>query len=84
MPWFAILFVAVCGLNSFNIIPETIRSFLIEFDVFLLTMAMFALGVETNFNKIKGLGLKPILLAGLMFLWLVAGGMIVNKVLYIL
>ncbi len=84
MPWFAILFVAVCGLNSFNIIPETIRSFLIEFDVFLLTMAMFALGVETNFNKIKGLGLKPILLAGLMFLWLVAGGMIFNKVLYIL
>ncbi len=84
MPWFAILFVAVCGLNSFNIIPETIRSFLIEFDVFLLTMAMFALGVETNFNKIKGLGLKPILLAGLMFLWLVAGGMIFYKVLYIL
>lgn len=84
MPWFAILFVAVCGLNSLNIVPEMIRSFLIEFDVFLLTMAMFALGVETNFEKIKGLGLKPILLAGIMFIWLVVGGMIVNKVLYLL
>lgn len=84
MPWFAILFVAVCGLNSLNIVPEMIRSFLIEFDVFLLTMAMFALGVETNFEKIKGLGLKPILLAGIMFIWLVVGGMIVNKVLCIL
>lgn len=84
MPWFAILFVAVCGLNSLNIVPEVIRSFLIEFDVFLLTMAMFALGVETNFEKIKGLGLKPILLAGIMFIWLVVGGMIVNKVLYLL
>lgn len=81
MPWFAILFVAVCGFNSLNILPEFIKSFLIEFDVFLLTMAMFALGVETNFNKIKGLGLKPILLAGLMFIWLVCGGMIVNKAL---
>ncbi len=84
MPWFAILFVAVCGLNSLNIVPEFIRSFLIEFDVFLLTMAMFALGVETNFEKIKGLGWKPILLAGIMFIWLVFGGMAVNKVLYVL
>ena len=81
---FAILFVAVCGLNSFHIVPEPVRLFLIEFDVFLLTMAMFALGVETNFNKIKGLGWKPIMLAGLMFLWLVFGGMAVNKVLYLL
>lgn len=84
MPWFAILFVAVCGLNSLHIVPEGVRLFLIEFDVFLLTMAMFALGVETNFNKIKGLGWKPIMLAGLMFLWLVFGGMAVNKVLYLL
>ena len=35
---------------------------------------MFALGVETNFEKIKGLGLKPILLAGIMFIWLVVFG----------
>lgn len=84
MPWFAIMFVVVCGLNSLNLLPEAVRSFIIEFDVFLLTMAMFALGVETNFDKIKGLGWKPILLAGLMFMWLVGGGMLVNKVLYIL
>lgn len=84
MPWFAILFVVVSGFNSLNVVPEAAKSFLIEFDVFLLTMAMFALGVETNFNKIKGLGLKPILLAGLMFMWLVGGGMVVNKVLAIL
>lgn len=84
MPWFAILFVAVCGLNSLNLLPEAVKAFLIEFDVYLLTMAMFGLGVETNFNKIKGLGWKPILLAGLMFLWLVFGGMAVNKVLYLL
>ena len=84
MPVFAILFVAVCGLNSLNIVPLPVKSFLIEFDVFLLTMAMFALGVETNFEKIKGLGVKPILLAGLMFIWLVCGGMLVNKALYLL
>lgn len=84
MPWFAIFFVAVCGFNSLNLLPAAVKGFLIEFDVYLLTMAMFALGVETNFEKIKGLGLKPILLAGMMFLWLVFGGMAVNKILYIL
>lgn len=84
MPWFAILFVVVCGINSLHILPEAARSFIVEFDVFLLTLAMFALGVETNFEKIKGLGLKPILLAGMMFIWLVFGGMLINKALYLL
>lgn len=74
MPWFAILFVVMCGFNSLNLLPAAVKSGIIEFDVFLLTVAMFALGVETNFEKIKGLGLKPILLAGIMFIWLVVFG----------
>lgn len=84
MPWFAIFFVIVCGFNSLNLLPIAIKDFLIEFDVYLLTLAMFALGVETNFEKIKDLGLKPVLLAGMMFLWLVFGGIAVNKILYLL
>ena len=77
MPWFAILFVVMCGINSLNFLPQIITTSIIEFDVFLLTIAMFGLGVETNFEKIKGLGLKPILLAGIMFVWLVLFGSIV-------
>lgn len=79
IPWFAILFIVMCGINSLNIIPEIITSNIIEFDIFLLTVAMFALGMETNFEKIKGLGLKPILLAGIMFLWLVSFGLLIAK-----
>ena len=52
MPWFAILFVVMCGFNSLNILPAVVKSGIIEFDVFLLTVAMFGLGVETNFEKI--------------------------------
>lgn len=81
MPWFAILFVVMCGFNSLNLLPAAVKSGIIEFDVFLLTVAMFGLGVETNFNKIRGLGLKPILLAGIMFLWLVLFGAVVSNVL---
>lgn len=79
MPWFAIMFVVMCGFNSLNILPQTLKMGIIEFDVFLLTVAMFAPGVETNFEKIKGLGLKPILLAGIMFVWLVVFGAVVAK-----
>lgn len=79
MPWFAILFVVMCGFNSLNILPTAMKTGLIEFDVFLLTIAMFGLGVETNFEKIKGLGLKPILLAGIMFVWLVFVGALTAK-----
>lgn len=79
MPWFAILFVVMCGFNSLNLLPAFVKSGIIEFDVFLLTVAMFGLGVETNFEKIKGLGMKPILLAGIMFVWLVVAGAVTAK-----
>ncbi len=79
IPYFAIFFVVMCGINSLNIIPKTVVSGIVEFDVFLLTLAMFALGIETNFEKIKNLGIKPLLLAFIMFVWLVGFGFIVNK-----
>lgn len=79
IPWFAILFVVACGINSIGFIPQNITTGIIEFDVFLLTLAMFALGVETNFKKIQGLGLKPILLALIMFIWLVFAGFGIAK-----
>jgi uncharacterized integral membrane protein (TIGR00698 family) len=79
MPYFAILFVVVCGFNSLNLLPEIVKTSIIEFDVFLLTVAMFGLGLETNFSKIKGLGIKPILLAGIMFIWLVGFGGFISK-----
>ena len=81
IPWFAILFVVACGINSIGFIPQNVTSAIVEFDVFLLTLAMFALGVETNFKKIQGLGLKPILLALIMFIWLVFTGFTVAKIL---
>ncbi len=81
MPMFAVMFVIVCGFNSLNLLPDSLRLGIVEFDIFLLTLAMFALGLETNIDKIKNLGFKPILLAFVMFVWLVGFGFLVNKVL---
>lgn len=74
IPWFAVAFVVAAGINSLDVIPQSIVHNLTELSVFLLTMAMGALGIETNFSKIKGVGIKPIILAVILFGWLIFGG----------
>lgn len=71
-PWFAIFFVVASGVNSLQIIPQAALNWINIFDNFLLTMAMAALGVETNMGKVKQVGIKPFSLAGVIFLILIA------------
>ncbi len=74
IPWFAFGFLAVIGFNSFDLLPAGVVAGINDFDTFLLTMAMTALGTETSFQKFKQAGAKPFLLAGLLYVWLLAGG----------
>lgn len=74
VPWFAVLFIAVAGFNSLNLLPISYVSTINSIVTFLLTMAMTALGMETYVSKFKQSGFKPLLLATLLFLWLVLGG----------
>lgn len=79
VPWFAFGFLAVIGFNSLDLLPQTVVSCINSIDNFMLTMAMTALGAETSVDKFKQAGVKPFLLAGLLFLWLVAGGYLLSK-----
>lgn len=79
IPWFAVWFVIMSGINSLGIIPQNIVSGINQVDTFMLTMAMTALGMETNAEKFKQAGIKPILLALLMFAWLIVAGYFVTK-----
>ena len=74
IPWFALGFLAVIGFNSFDLLPQPAISFINDFDTFLLTMAMTALGAETSIEKFKKAGVKPFLLASFLYIWLLAGG----------
>ena len=82
IPWFALGFLAVIGINSLlqaipQISPEVLGGFtsgVESIDTFMLTMAMTALGAETGIDKFKAAGAKPFLLAGVLFCWLLAGG----------
>ena len=87
VPWFAFGFIGIICLNSllqylFGV--ESVREIplngAIEYaDTFLLTMAMTALGTETSIDKFRQAGAKPFVLAGLLYVWLVAGGYFVTK-----
>ncbi len=70
IPWFAIGFAAIIAFNSLHLLPEVLVSLINQVDLFLLTMAMAAIGIETNLSKIKTVGLKPMYLALFLFIWL--------------
>lgn len=60
IPWFVIFFLCVIVINSvLNISPEII-TFFSKTCTYLMTAAMVALGLETNFNSMKKVGLKPV------------------------
>ena len=75
VPAFAFLFLGVIAFNSLDLLPRRVCvNGLVQADAFLLTMAMTALGVETSMDKFLKAGLKPFLLALLLFIWLLVGG----------
>ena len=70
IPWFAIWFVAVAAFNSVVTLPPVLKDGLLTFDVLILATAMAALGLETRWAKIRALGPKPLLLAVVLWFWL--------------
>lgn len=79
IPWFAVGFIVVAGFNSLDLLPQTVVCDINAIDTFLLTMAMSALGMETSIEKFKNVGMKPIYLASILFLWLIFGGFYIVK-----
>lgn len=79
IPWFAIGFLGIICFNSFNLLPVGLLSFINDFDTFLLTMAMTALGAETSIDKFKKAGIKPFILASILYIWLIVGGYFLVK-----
>ncbi|MNV14922.1 hypothetical protein D3C71_1056210 [compost metagenome] len=78
VPWFAFGFVAVAGLNSLHLLPAAWVAIAMDVDTVLLAMAMAALGLTTHVSALRQAGMKPLLLALLLFGWLLAGGLGIN------
>jgi uncharacterized integral membrane protein (TIGR00698 family) len=78
IPWFALGFVAVAGLNSLAVLPHAFVSTAVDVDTGLLAMAMAALGATTHVSAVRTAGIKPLALAALLFIWLIFGGVVIN------
>ncbi|GAC31259.1 YeiH family protein [Paraglaciecola polaris] len=78
IPWFAVLFILASGINSTQMLSPQVTGEIINLDGILLTIAMVALGLRTHIGAIRQAGLKPLLLAGCLFLFLIVGGYTLN------
>lgn len=78
VPWFAFGFVAVVGLGSLRWLPPALVQAANALDGVLLAMAMAALGLSTHVSALRQAGPRPLLLAALLFAWLLLGGLAIN------
>lgn len=78
IPWFAVLFLLVGAFNSLHLLPKTVVDGILLLDIFLLATAMAALGLRTHVGAIRQAGAKPMLLAAMLFVYLIFGGLAIN------
>ncbi len=78
VPWFAFGFIAMVGFNSLQLLPTHLVAALVDLDTALLAMAMAALGLTTHVSALRQAGTRPMLLALLLFAWLLGGGLLIN------
>ena len=74
IPCFAIGFLVLALINSAGVIPAELLRTLRSLDVFVLTMAMTALGIETRFGQLRKAGPRVLALGFILFLLLGFGG----------
>ena len=78
VPWFAFGFIGVIALQSLPVWPQPFVGAVVGVDNVLLAMAMAALGLTTHASALRQAGLKPLLLAAVLFGWLLTGGLAIN------
>lgn len=64
-PWFVLGFVAVVLLNSALPLPEAAHARIVTLTAFLLTVALAAMGLETDLRKLRAKGIRPLALGAL-------------------
>ncbi|WP_367577122.1 YeiH family protein [Paracoccus aminovorans] len=69
-PWFVLGFIAVVLLNSVLPLPEGAKAQVVTLTSFLLTVALAAMGLETDLRKLHAKGIRPLALGALAWLFI--------------
>ena len=75
VPWFLIGFVAVAAVNSAGVIPAGAHSPLQHVSVFLVAVALSAIGLSTNVAALRKAGARPLLLGALLWVTVAAASL---------
>jgi uncharacterized integral membrane protein (TIGR00698 family) len=79
MPWFVLGFIALMIVNSVVAIPAAPKAWIAAATTFFLSMALAAMGLETDFRKLKAEGLKPVGLAAAAWAFIAGFGLVLVK-----
>ncbi|MEG6508138.1 YeiH family protein [Methyloligella sp. 2.7D] len=79
LPWFVLGFVAVIAINSAVPIPTEAKSVLVPATTVLLSMALAAMGLETDIAKLRAKGLRPLLVGAGAFLFIASFSLLLVK-----
>ncbi|WP_425531972.1 YeiH family protein [Ancylobacter koreensis] len=79
VPWFVLGFIAMIGVNSVISIPAEAKAALVWLTTFLLSMALAAMGLETDFAKLRAKGLRPFLLGLAAFAFIAVFSLVLVK-----
>jgi len=82
LPWFVFGFTALVAVNSLIAIPVAAKDFIVPATAFLLSVALAAMGLETDIAKLKRKGLRPLLLGLAASLFISALSLILIKLVY--
>ena len=75
VPWFLIGFVAAAALNSAGAIPAASHGPLQHLSVFLVAVALSAIGLSTNVPALRKAGPRPLLLGALLWITVAAASL---------
>ena len=78
-PWFVFGFIALVGVNSVVTIPAELRDVVVTVTTVLLSLALAAMGLETDIAKLRAKGLKPLLLGAAAFLFIAGFSLMLVK-----
>jgi uncharacterized membrane protein YadS len=75
VPWFLAGFVLVAAVNSSGIIPAHAHSPLKHASVFLVSVALSAIGLSTNVAALRKAGARPLILGALLWITIAAASL---------
>jgi len=75
VPWFLIGFVVAAALNSVGVIPAGSHGPLQHLSVFLVAVALSAIGLSTNVPALRKAGPRPVLLGALLWITVAAASL---------